>query len=161
MSGSLDDLFASTQPGSPRQQSAGRPSSQDGGSNGRRLSTGVASTVKGSPHCMSLLFRASLQTSHSRPCSAGYMQHTRPEPGSGQALTSTAVPDKYVPPPRPANEAQRQATVDALGLSDSPTLPTLNSLSQLVRLLGADCCLLCSHMAVRLAARCASLRIQS
>ena len=48
-------------------------------------------------------------------------------------LNSQGAPDRYVPAPRPANEEQRQATVDALGMSSTPALPTLNTLCQLVR----------------------------
>ena len=47
-------------------------------------------------------------------------------------LTSQALPDTYVPAPRPSNEEQRQATVDALGIVGAPASPYLYNLCRLV-----------------------------
>ena len=47
-------------------------------------------------------------------------------------LNSQALPDTYVPAPRPANEAERQATVDAMNIIAAPANPYLYNLCRLV-----------------------------
>ena len=47
-------------------------------------------------------------------------------------LGSPGLPEQYVPTPRPANEEQRQATVDALGIMAAPPNPQLYNLCRLV-----------------------------
>lgn len=61
-------------------------------------------------------------------------------PSAEAELTSQALPDTYVPAPRPRNEEQRQATVDAVGIVGAPPNPYLYNLCRLVctRLSGSE-----------------------
>ena len=52
--------------------------------------------------------------------------------GHEPELNSQALPDTYVPAPRPANEAQRQATVESLNIVGAPANPYLYNLCRLV-----------------------------